>query len=117
MAVMMAPLFVVVACVCYRVSGGLAIEITDSDNNLEVVSEFSMELPMAEKTCIGRITTPSGCDLYLCNHGCDVKYGPDVVGVCFINTICLCYYKCPPSPPMNLDVANHGASPLPTDAP
>nr|GEV97825.1 hypothetical protein [Tanacetum cinerariifolium] len=76
-----------------------------------------MELPMAEKTCIGRIIIPSGCDFYLCNHGFDVKYGPDAAGVCFINTICLCYYKCPPSPPMNLDAANHGASPLPSDAP
>nr|GEX00003.1 retrotransposon Orf1 [Tanacetum cinerariifolium] len=67
---------------------------------------------MAEKTCIGRIIIPSGCDFYLCNHGCDVKYGPDAAGVCFIITICLCYYKCPPSPPMNLDVANHDHTPL-----
>ncbi|GJU85746.1 RNA-directed DNA polymerase, eukaryota, partial [Tanacetum coccineum] len=36
--------FVVVACVCYRVSGGLAIEITDSDNNLEVVPDSVAEL-------------------------------------------------------------------------
>ena len=76
-----------------------------------------MELLIEAKTCIGRIHTPGGCDFYMGNHGCNVKYGLDAAGICFINTLCLCYYKCPPPRPMNIDAGKYGASPLASAAP
>ncbi|GJU70450.1 hypothetical protein Tco_1256709 [Tanacetum coccineum] len=88
----------------------------ESTSSSWLIMDLCMELPMAEKTCIGRITTPSGCDFYLCNHGCDVKNGPDCRRSSFINTICICYIKCLRSLDLNMDAGNYGAFPLPSDA-
>nr|GEW78619.1 ARID DNA-binding domain-containing protein [Tanacetum cinerariifolium] len=84
--------------------------------SLSEKQRLGMELLMTDEPCKSTIHTPTGCNGYLCNHGCDVKFGPDATGLCFINTICICFYKCPP-PPMNMDDGNYGASPLPSDAP
>lgn len=69
-----------------------------------------MELHMA-KRCRDAIPTPEGCGSNACYHLCMAKHGSDATGICFVNSICFCYYPCSVK---HIDVMNHEVSSLPS---